>query len=251
MILKFTARGDTLEAKKFLRAAQDVRLRNGAALLVSSCSAVAFLFTRLQVHLSKQPEKPAFLLRWGPDLFFAPLALIVLVLVINVVRKPPPVTVTRQRSLFAETSDGGRILFDEADVTVASRDEQFVVQVGGQIRGPEHQRILKYFRVPFARAARPTDLPVQLLVSELSRTQGNFWWPQPKGTFKSDGSYEAIGYLGSTGAYSPSDGDMFELRLLIGTKRGGCLTEGDQMESLDDLPSYIFLSNPLIVRTRR
>jgi hypothetical protein len=234
-----------------VRLVQDTGVRNSMALVVTVCSGVAYIFARIAAHLSNQPTRLPFILEWGPDLFFISLAVIVTVYGITVIRRPPPVSIMRQRFLFIRTPTGHPIQIDEADVSIMSSGEMFLISLGGQIRGPDRKKVMDYFGISFDRSGTSTEMPAQLLVSELTRTDGNFWWPQPQASFRSDGSYEAFGFLGGTGQYSPDDGDLFEVRLLISTKRGGLLGEGDQMDSLDELPPHIFLSNPLIVRTKR
>jgi hypothetical protein len=236
--------------KTFARLAQDAKMRNMAALVVTVSSAVAFAFTRIEAHLTRQPKIP-FIVRWGPDLFFLPAVLIVIAYVVSALRRPPPLIIIRQRFLTIFTSRTDQLSIDEANISIESHDEVFSVTVTGQIRGPELKRLMRYFDTKYDQASTPTGIPIQMLVSELTRTQGDFWWPQPIGTFNSDGSYTISGLLGSTGEYSARDGDLFELRLLIALKPQHFLSRGDQFESLDELPPYTFLSSPLVVRTKR
>lgn len=236
--------------KTFARLAQDAKMRNMAALAVTVSSAAAFSFARIEAHLTRQPDVP-FMVRWGPDLFFLPAVLIVIVYVVSALRRPPPLIIIRQRFLTIFTSKTNQFSIDEANISIESHDEVFFVTVTGQIRGPELKRLMKYYGTKYDQAGKPTEIPIQMLVSELTRTQGDFWWPQPVGIFNSDGSYEITGFLGSTGEYSARDGDLFELRLLIALKPQYSLSGGDQFESLDELPPYTFLSGPLVVRTKR
>lgn len=236
--------------KAFARLAQDAKMRNMAALAVTVSSAAAFAFARVQAHLTRQPDVP-FMVRWGPDLFFLPAVVIVIVYVFSALRRPPPLIIVRQRFLAIFTSRTHQLPIDEANVSIVSHDEVFVVTVTGQIRGPELKRLMKHFGTQYDQAGTPTKIPIQMLVSELTRTQGDFWWPHRLGVFNSDGSYEITGLLGSTGEYSARDGDLFELRLLIVPKPQFSLSGGDQFESLDELPPYTFLSGPLVVRTKR
>lgn len=236
--------------KSFYRLAQDAKIRNKAALAVTLSSAAAFVFTRIDAHLTPQSNVP-FLVRWGPDLFFLPAVLIVIGYAVSALRRPPPLTIVRQRFLTISTPEDDPFSIDEANVSIASHDEVFDVTVTGQIRGPELKRLMRYFDAEYDPVPTRTTIPIQMLVSELTRTQGGFWWPHPAGAFYSDGSYKITGLLGSTGEYSARDGDLFELRLLIALKPQYSLSGGDQLESLDELPPYTFLSGPLVVRTKR
>jgi len=231
------------------RLARDAKIRNLAALIVTLSSAVAFVFTRIDSHVGG--SKRAFLLEWGPEMFFVPGVLIVGAYAIAAFRSPPVITIDRQRFLAIRAPGSHPVAIDQAGVSIESIEEMFPVYLTGQIRGPECIQLMEYFGLEFDRSGLATNVPVQLLVSELTRTDGGFWWTQAPGLFKSNGAYEVLGFLGSDGQYSAKDGDLFELRILIGTKRGGCLKNGLQMESLDQLPPHTFLSNPLVVRTKR
>ncbi len=119
-------------------------VRNMAALAVTFSSAAAFVFTRIDAHLTRQPNVP-FLVRWGPDLFFIPAVLIVIVYAVSALRRPPPLTIIRQRFLTIVTPPRPPLSIDEANVSIVSYDEVFIVTVTGQIRGPELKRPISYF----------------------------------------------------------------------------------------------------------
>lgn len=83
--------------------------------------------------------------RWGPGLFFFPAVLIVIVDTILAQATAATYNCKATLSNYRHVKDS--VPFDrEANVSIVSHDEVFILTVTGQIRGPELKRLMRYFR---------------------------------------------------------------------------------------------------------
>lgn len=234
-----------------VRLVRDSRVRNVVAFLAAVASLVGFVGARLEAHLSGEGGQ-SFLLRWWAEIVFIPAAIIVLAYLLAVVRTRFPLAVSYHRFLTVSVPDEESVPVDHTMlVRIASRAEHFRIDVTGEIYGPDLHEVMKRFNAEVHEAGVDVEVPVQMLVTEITSGARDLWWPQDRGEFRSDGTYSSPAYLGGTGPNSAFDGQIFELRVLIPGTWNGWLKHHDQKRALDDLPKHAFLSEALFVQTKR